>query len=162
MESFTVNEIKEIFENIVKNSDRHGNSFYTELDGTAHSTDVGYFEECMTYFLNDLERISDGLYDRTGVKLSSKTINDYDNVREALQTISDKYVDYILLVLIDNDDELKTRYIVINSYIRDLLSDPKRYIYNESILDHDSYHISYKEENASLILLLYSYEDQGK
>lgn len=162
MESFTVNEIKEIFENIVKNSDRHGNSFYTELDGTTHSIDVGYFEECMTYFLNDLERISDGLYDRTGVKLSSKTINDYDNVREALQTISDKYLDYILLVLIDNDNELKTRYIVINGYIRDLLSDPKRYIYNESILDHDSYHIFYKEERATLILLLHAYKDQGK
>ena len=162
MESITVNEIKEIFENIVKNSDRHGNSFYTELDGTTHSIDVGYFEECMTYFLNDLERISDGLYDRTGVKLSSKTINDYDNVREALQTISDKYLDYILLVLIDNDNELKTRYIVINGYIRDLLSDPKRYIYNESILDHDSYHIFYKEERATLILLLHAYKDQGK
>ena len=162
MESFTVNEIKEIFENIVKNSDRHGNSFYTELDGTTHSIDVGYFEECMTYFLNDLERISDGLYDRTGVKLSSKTINDYDNVREALQTISDKYLDYILLVLIDNDNELKTRYIVINGYIRDLLSDPKRYIYNESILDHDSYHIFYMEERATLILLLHAYKDQGK
>lgn len=162
MESFTVNEIREIFENIVKNSDRHGNSFYTELDGTTHSTDVGYFKECMEFFLNDLEKISDGLYDRTGNKLLSKTINDYDNVRDALQTISDKYVDYILLVLEEEDDSITNRYITINGYIRDILSDPKRYIYNESILDHDSYHIFYKEERATLILLLHAYKDQGK
>ena len=162
MESFTVNEIREIFENIVKNSDRHGNSFYTELDGTTHSSDVGYFEECMTYFLNDLERISDGLYDRTGVKLSSKTINDYDNVREALQTIADKYVDSILLVLEGNDDDITNRYITINGYIKDFISDPKRYIHTESILNHNSYHIFYKEERATLILLLHAYKDQGK
>ena len=161
MESFTVNEIREIFENIVKNSDRHGQSYYVELDGTTHSTDVGYFEECMEYFLNDLEKISDGLYDKNGNKRLSITINDYDNVREALQTISDKYVYSIILVL-EEDGTITNRYITINGYIRDILSDPKRYIYNESILDHDSYHIIYKEEKATLILLLHAYKDQGK
>lgn len=161
MESFTVNEIREIFENIVKNSDRHGMSYYTDLDGTKHSTCVEYFKECMEFFLNDLEKISDGLYDRTGNRLISKTINDYDNIREALQTISDKYVDSILLVLEDADGIIN-RYITINGYIRDLLSDPKRYIYNESILDRDSYYISYKEEKGSLILITPDYEDQGK
>lgn len=159
MESFTVNEIREIFENIVKNSDRHGLSYYTDLEGTKHSTGVEYFKECMEYFLNDLERISDGLYDRTGTRIRSKSINDYDNVREALQTISDKYVDSILLVL-EEDDTITNRYITINGYIRDILSDPNRYI--QSILNHDSYHIFYKEERATIILLLHAYKDQGK
>lgn len=70
-------------------------------------------------------------------------------------------VDSILLVLEDADGIIN-RYITINGYIRDLLSDPKRYIYNESILDRDSYYISYKEEKGSLILITPDYEDQGK
>ena len=55
---FSVNEIKEIFKKIVVNSKRHGSGFYTKLDGTWSSQDVGYFEECMPCFLDDLDFIS--------------------------------------------------------------------------------------------------------
>lgn len=55
---FTVSEIRKIFETIVVNSNRHRTSVYVTLDGEEHSTDVGYFEECMEYFLQDLETIA--------------------------------------------------------------------------------------------------------
>lgn len=168
MKSFSVDEIREIFESIVKNSDKHGQSYYTELDGTMHSTDVGYFEECMPYFLNDLERISEGLYDKDGNKgLIEKGINDFDTLLDALRSIGDSYVEVLTLLELTDSNEVLLSNFSINSDINtflDILGNKAYLDFNckAYVLNSHSYHIEFYENHHLSILVHITSKDQGK
>ena len=149
MKSFTVDEIKEIFNNIVVNSNRHGNSYYTQLNGITTSQDVGYFEQCMPCFLEDLRLIASGEYDEKGNKIK-KNINDYDFLREALDSMKDTRVSALYLM---NNNILNS--YIINTSVSDMLKDINKYITDISFLDSNSYHISYSDDTETLIIIVY-------
>ena len=85
---FTVDEIEKIFNEIVVNSDRHGNSYYTTLDGETHTADTGYFEQCMPYFLKDLRDIANGIqYPKKRLMTLAEAISDAENSDDLLRKI---------------------------------------------------------------------------
>jgi len=63
MKSYTIDEFESLFKTLVLESDRHNTGTYVSLDGSIHSTDVGYFEECMPYFIQDLRYLENRDYD---------------------------------------------------------------------------------------------------
>lgn len=149
MKQFSVDEIEDIFNNIVVNGTKHRTGTYVTLDEEAFNTDVGYFEECMKYFLHDLRLIANDEYDKKGNKITAiNDINNYENVMEALKHMNqDMYLDQVIIVTNDYSQIYNPGF---NASIKDLYAAD----FIQQYLDCNSYYITYYA-NGSLVIILH-------
>ena len=158
-ESFTIDELRNFFESNVVNSNRHGNSYYTTLDGEHHSTGVGYFIECMDYFLQDLQAYLDEI-NKPELERNKK-IASYKTPIEALNHLhehinKDCILSFMVCKFLDNGES--PVYESWGSSLRNLNSntgtDFDRHHPNLNWMYSESYSFHYDEEYNNLILFV--------
>lgn len=156
MKSFTVEEIREIFENIIINNDKQMATYYVDLEGKYHyMANMSHAKEFMGLFLKDLYLIAEDRYDKKGNRISNKHINDYDCLGDALAAFKKPVNSLILLETGDNSSIIHN---AINAFefdnTKDNLKDKVAAIKTISRkFSRSSYYIDYDENDRSMVII---------